>query len=61
MGNAVDSVSLKTAMDAYAKAGLGGLEITPIYGAHGAENRFIKFLSPEWLDNLEFTLREERD
>ncbi len=58
MGNAVDSVSLKTAMEAYAKAGLGGLEITPIYGAHGAENRFIKFLSPEWLDNLEFTLRE---
>ena len=45
-------------MEAYSKAGLGGLEITPIYGVHGYENRFVKFLSPEWVKNLEYTLQE---
>ena len=58
MGSAVDPTNLKATMEAYSKAGLGGLEITPIYGVHGYENRFIKFLSPEWVKNLEYTLRE---
>jgi len=52
MGSAVDPTNLKAAMEAYSKAGLGGLEITPIYGVHGYEKRFIKFLSPEWVKNL---------
>ena len=58
MGSAVDPTNLKAAMEAYSKAGLGGLEITPIYGVHGYENRFVKFLSPEWVKNLEYTLQE---
>ena len=58
MGSAVDPTNLKATMEAYSKAGLGGLEITPIYGVHGYENRFIKFLSPEWVKNLEYTLLE---
>lgn len=58
MGSSVNPTDLKAAMEAYSKAGLGGLEITPIYGVHGYENRFIKFLSPEWVKNLEYTLQE---
>lgn len=58
MGSAVDQPDLKAAMEAYSKAGLGGLEITPIYGVHGYENRFIKYLSPDWVKNFEFTLQE---
>lgn len=58
MGSGVDPVNLKAAMEAYSKAGLGGLEITPIYGVHGYENRALKFLSPEWVKNLEYTLQE---
>lgn len=58
MGSSVDPANLKAAMEAYSKAGLGGLEITPIYGVHGYENRFVKFLSPEWVKNLEYTLQE---
>ena len=58
MGSAVDPTNLKATMEAYSRAGLGGLEITPIYGVHGYENRFIKFLSPEWVKNLEYTLQE---
>ena len=58
MGSSVNPSDLKAAMEAYSKAGLGGLEITPIYGVHGYENRFIKFLSPEWVQNFEYTLQE---
>ncbi len=58
MGSSVNPSDLKAAMEAYSKAGLGGLEITPIYGVHGYENRFIKFLSPEWVENLKYTLQE---
>jgi hypothetical protein len=58
MGSSVNPSDLKAAMEAYSKAGLGGLEITPIYGVHGYENRFIKFLSPEWVKNFEYTLQE---
>lgn len=58
MGNSVNPTELKAAMEAYSKAGLGGLEITPIYGVHGYEDKFIKFLSPQWIDNLKYTLQE---
>ncbi|MDP3645211.1 MAG: glycosyl hydrolase [Bacteroidota bacterium] len=58
MGNSVNPTDLKAAMEAYSKAGLGGLEITPIYGVHGYEDKFIRFLSPEWLENLKYTLQE---
>ena len=58
MGNSVSPSDLKAAMESYSKAGLGGLEITPIYGVHGYENRFIKFLSPEWIENFKYTLNE---
>lgn len=60
MGSGVDPANLKAAMEAYSKAGLGGLEITPIYSVHGYENRALKFLSPEWVKNLEYTLQEGR-
>lgn len=58
MGNSVNPSDLKAAMEAYSKAGLGGLEITPIYGVKGYEKQFVKFLSPEWMESLKFTLQE---
>jgi len=58
MGSSVNPSDLKAAMEAYSKAGLGGLEITSIYGVHGYENRFVKFLSSEWVKNLEYTLQQ---
>ena len=57
MGNSVNPADLKAAMEAYSKAGLGGLEITPIYGVQGYEDKFIKFLSPEWVESLKYTLQ----
>jgi len=58
MCNSVNSYDLHAAMESYSKSGLGGLEITPIYGVHGYEDTFIKFLSPEWMNNLNYTLQE---
>ncbi|RMG69934.1 MAG: glycoside hydrolase, partial [Bacteroidetes bacterium] len=57
MGNAVDSSNLRRQLIAFAEAGLGGVEITPIYGVRGEEDRFLDFLSPEWVAHLRYTLR----
>src|SRR5215475_4470717 len=57
-GSAVNKSDLTVEMEKYQKAGLGGLEITPIYGVRGAEDRFINFLSPAWVEMLEYTLKE---
>src|SRR5450432_1372444 len=56
MGNAVDEKNLDKSLILYSKAGFGGMEITPIYGAIGFENRYINFLSPEWMHMLNFTI-----
>ena len=60
MGSSVDAPGLRAALEAYAEAGLGGVEITPIYGVHGFEDRFVPYLSPLWMDRLEIALAEAR-
>src|SRR5215204_2824877 len=59
-GSAVDKPNLTVAMQLYQQAGLGGLEITPIYGVKGAEDKFIDFLSPKWMEMFEYTLSEAK-
>lgn len=58
MGNAVDKENLGKLLEIYAKAGFGGVEITPIYGAMGYEDRYLEYLSPEWMDALRFTTQK---
>ena len=58
LGSAVDEANLTRELEAIAAAGFGGVEITPIYGAKGAEERFLKFLSPEYVKALAFTCAE---
>lgn len=57
-GSAVDEDGLAAAMKQYRDAGLGGLEVTPIYGVKGTEHKFIPFLSPRWVSMFRFTLSE---
>jgi hypothetical protein len=57
-GSGVDKVSLTRQMEKLAAAGIGGVEITPIYGATGYEGRYIDFLSPKWMEMLEHVGRE---
>lgn len=59
-GSAVDRASLTAQLEAMKEAGIGGVEITPIYGVRGAEGRFIEYLSPQWVGMLEHTLGEAR-
>jgi len=59
-GSAVDRASLTAQLEQLAAAGLGGVEITPIYGAKGGESRYLNFLSPEWMAMLEHAGREAR-
>lgn len=56
----MDRESLTRQMEALARAGIGGVEITPIYGARGYEERYIDFLSPEFMAMLEHVGREGR-
>ncbi len=52
LGSAVDPTNLTRELEAIAAAGFGGVEITPIYGAKGAEERYLPFLSPSYLAML---------
>jgi len=58
MGNAVDDQNLDYVLQKYATAGLGGVEITPIYGAVGFEKQYLQFLSPAWMDALHYTVKK---
>lgn len=58
MGSAVDSANLKYNIGEYAKAGLGTVEITPIYGVKGNDVNEIPFLSDAWMNALSVTQAE---
>ncbi len=58
MGNAVDKGNIKRELKEMADMGIGGVEITSIYGVKGEEDRFIEYLSPKFREMLEFTIEE---
>lgn len=58
LGSAVDEKNLTYNLEEYAKAGLGGLEITPIYGVQGNDANEIPYLSPRWMEMLKHTQTE---
>jgi hypothetical protein len=60
LGSAVDRENLTSLLTQYRAAGFGGLEICPIYGAKGAESRYLDFLSPQWMEMLAHTTTEAR-
>jgi len=57
-GSAVDKASLSAQLQALSAIGIGGVEVTPIYGVSGAEARFIPYLSSQWMAMLDHALRE---
>lgn len=58
LGSAVDRENLTTWLESLASAGLGGVEIVPIYGVKGQEHRNLTHLSPEWLAMMAHTTNE---
>ncbi|NMC40876.1 MAG: glycoside hydrolase family 2 protein [Bacteroidales bacterium] len=57
-GSIVSREDLSKVMEQYSEAGLGGLELTVLYGVKGYESKFIPYLSPEWMKMFEHTLKE---
>lgn len=60
LGSAVDKQNLTYNLEELAKAGIGGVEITPIYGVQGGEDQYIDHLSPKWMEMLSFTESEAK-
>ena len=58
MGSAVDKENLTYNLENFADVGIGNVHVIPIYGVKGEEDKFINFLSPKWMKNLEFTVAE---
>lgn len=58
LGSAVDQEGITYRLVEMAKAGMGGVEITPIYGTKGFESKYIDFLSPAWMTILAHTVNE---
>lgn len=58
LGSDVDSANLTYNLEALSRAGIGGVEITPVYGVQGREAHYIDYLSPEWMNMLAFTEAE---
>lgn len=58
LGSDVDSANLTYNLAELSKAGIGGVEITPIYGVKGREAHYLNYLSPEWMNMLDFTITE---
>lgn len=59
-GSVVTKSDLIWNLEQYQKAGLGGVEITPIYGVQGHEKMFINYLSPQWMEMVTYTLKEAK-
>ncbi|MDE5871596.1 MAG: glycosyl hydrolase family 2 [Muribaculaceae bacterium] len=51
-GSAVDPEGLTFNLEEFARQGMGGFEITPIYGVQGNEANDIPYLSDRWMDML---------
>jgi hypothetical protein len=59
-GNAVDTMGLRYNLKTLHRAGIGGTELSLIYGTKGYENRFINFLSPKWMQMYGYTVSESK-
>lgn len=57
-GSAVDPASLTAQLEQLQQSGIGGVEITPIYGARGYEDRYRSFLSESWVEALQHVVSE---
>lgn len=56
--SAVGKSDIDTMLQDYQTANLGGMEVTTIYGVRGSEDKFLEYLTPEWMDLFTYTLEE---
>ncbi len=58
LGSAVDKANLTYNLEELSKAGIGGVEITPIYGVKGNDANEIPYLSTKWMQMLQHVQSE---
>jgi hypothetical protein len=58
MGSDVDSTGLTYNLEEMARAGIGGVEVTPVYGVKGREAYYRQYLSPAWMRMFAYTRSE---
>jgi alpha-L-rhamnosidase len=58
LGSAVNERDIAKNLEDFAQAGFGGMHIIPIFGVKGEEANFIPYLSPKWVNMLDFTVKE---
>lgn len=54
-GSVVDAKNLEAELTRLAEAGLGGIELTCLYGAKGFGERYKQYLSPSWIEMFNVT------
>ena len=59
-GSAVDETNIAHELQRFHDAGLGGVQITSIFGTKGAEARDIPYLSPAWLAMMGCTVDDAK-
>jgi hypothetical protein len=57
-GSAVDETNIASQLHTFQQAGLGGVQIIPIYGVKEEESHDINFLSPDWMDMMGYTVKK---
>ena len=62
LGSAVSEAEITRHLQRFRDAGLGGVEVSPIYGVSDESEtaRYVPFLSPRWVELLGHTLREAK-
>jgi len=58
MGSAVNEADIQAQLKYFQKSGIGGVHIIPIYGVKGYEAQSVSYLSPKWMELLQYTVRE---
>src|SRR3954452_17505903 len=58
LGSAVDKSGVTAQLTELSAAGFGGVEVTVIYGAKGADSSYIPYLSRAWVDMIAHTATE---
>jgi hypothetical protein len=59
-GSIATEKDMTAALQKYSNAGLGGMELTVLYGIRGEEEKFVKFLSPEWMKMFQHIINESQ-
>lgn len=61
LGSAVDREGIDFNLSEFARQGIGGVEITPIYGVQGNEANDLEYLSPAWMEAYRYTVERGRE